>query len=79
MLVKQQKADAAGGEQTPKPDSPPRQAAEKTAHVQSIEEELRQRLSVKLEIKLRAKEKGQFILHFETNDDFERIVSALQT
>ncbi|MFN4261800.1 MAG: ParB/RepB/Spo0J family partition protein [Gemmataceae bacterium] len=51
---------------------------EKTPHVQDIEDELRQLLAVKLEIKLRDTHKGQFILNFESNDDFERIVEALR-
>ncbi len=52
---------------------------EKTAHVQSIEDELRQKLALKIEIKVKDKDKGQLILNFESNDDFERIVEALRT
>jgi ParB family chromosome partitioning protein len=51
---------------------------EKTAHVQGIEEELKQKLSTHVEIKLRARDKGQFVLRFETNDDFERILEVLR-
>ena len=54
-----------------------REPAEKTAHVKGIEDDLRQRLAVRVEIKVKAKEKGQIVIGFETNDDFERIVSAL--
>jgi len=50
---------------------------EKTAHVQSLENDLRQRLAVKIEIKLKDRDKGQVILNFESNDDFERLVGAL--
>jgi len=49
----------------------------KTPHVQSIEDDLRQRLATRVEIRLRARDKGQIVLHFESNDDFERILSAL--
>lgn len=49
---------------------------EKTEHVVSLENDLRQRLSCKVEIKLKAREKGQIVIGFETNDDFERIVGA---
>lgn len=49
---------------------------EKTEHVVSLENDLRQRLACKVEIKLRAREKGQIVIGFETNDDFERIVGA---
>jgi ParB family chromosome partitioning protein len=51
---------------------------EKTAHVQGIEDELRQRLATRVEIRLRAKDKGQIILAFESNDDFERLLEALR-
>jgi ParB family chromosome partitioning protein len=53
-------------------------APEKTAHVQGIEDELRQKLATKVEIKLRAKDRGQILLSFESNDDFERILEALR-
>jgi ParB family chromosome partitioning protein len=51
---------------------------EKTTHVQGIEDELRQKLGVRLEIRVKSKEKGQFVLHFESNDDFERLVEVLR-
>jgi ParB family transcriptional regulator, chromosome partitioning protein len=52
--------------------------AEKTAHVVSVENELRERLAVKVEIKVKAQERGQIVIGFETNDDFERIIDALR-
>jgi ParB family transcriptional regulator, chromosome partitioning protein len=51
---------------------------EKTAHVLGIETEFRSKLSTKFEIKLKAKDKGQIIINFESNDDFERIVETLR-
>jgi len=51
---------------------------EKTAHVQGIEDELRQRLATRVEIRLRAKDRGQIVLNFESNDDFERLVETLR-
>ena len=50
----------------------------KTAHVESLETELRQRLSTRVEIKVKAKDRGQIVIGFDTNDDFERIVDALR-
>ena len=50
--------------------------AEKTAHVVGLENDLRDRLSCKVEIKLKAKERGQIVIGFETGDDFDRIVGA---
>jgi ParB family chromosome partitioning protein len=52
--------------------------AEKSAHVRGVEDELRQKLGVKVEIRLKAKERGQVVLGFESNDDFERLLEALR-
>src|SRR5262249_9123785 len=56
----------------------PKAPVEKTAHVKSIEDELRQKVGLKIEIKVKAKEKGQILLSFENNDDFERAVELLR-
>src|SRR5260370_10871224 len=64
-LVKEQKSEPVA--------ATPKAAREKTTHVQSIEDELRQTLGTRVEIRLRSKDKGQFILGFESNDDFERL------
>jgi ParB family chromosome partitioning protein len=74
LLVKQQKAEAAA----PAAEKAPREPAEKTAHVKGIEDDLRRRLAVRVEIKVKAKDKGQLVIGFESNDDFERIVEALK-
>ena len=57
---------------------PSRAPVEKTAHVKGLEDDLRQRLAVKIEIKVKAKDKGQIVIGFDSNDDFERIIQALQ-
>lgn len=51
---------------------------EKTAHVRGLEDELRQRLATRLEIRLRGKDKGQIVIQFDSNDDFERILEILR-
>jgi ParB family chromosome partitioning protein len=51
---------------------------EKTSHVKAIEDELRQRLTTKVEIRLKAKDRGQIVLGFETNDDFMRLLDYLR-
>jgi ParB family chromosome partitioning protein len=75
QLVKQQKQepadDSSSGWREPA-------GAEKTAHVVSLENELKQKLAVRVEIRVRAKDKGQIVIGFESNDDFERIVEALK-
>jgi ParB family transcriptional regulator, chromosome partitioning protein len=65
-------AVAGGGEAVAKA------AAEKTAHVQAIEDELRQRLATRVTIKLKAKDKGQVVIGFDSTDDFERIVETFR-
>jgi len=72
-LIKQQRGEAPSLDETEKTASP-----EKTEHVQAIEDELRQKLAMRVAIKLRGKEKGQIVLNFESNDDFERLLDVLR-
>lgn len=78
MLIKQQKTDGAPkpAEEKNEPEREPESA--KTAHVQAIEDELRRKLATKLEIRLKAKDRGQIVIGFECNDDFERVVEVLR-
>ncbi len=80
LLVKQQRLEAAAAATADVADEEPAERAapaEKTAHVKGIEDDLRQRLAVKIEIKVKAKDRGQIVIAFDSNDDFERIVGAL--
>jgi ParB family chromosome partitioning protein len=72
-LLKQPKSEADGANPSAGKSLP-----EKTAHVQAIETELRQGLATKVEIKLRAKDKGQIVLTFESEDDFQRLLEVLR-
>jgi ParB family chromosome partitioning protein len=63
-----------------KPDelaSAPSPAVRKTRHVQALQEELCQRLGTKVDIRLKAKDRGQIVIDFANNDDFERVVTVL--
>jgi len=60
------------------PTSSPRTVVEKTSHVSSVENELRQRLACRVEIKVKAKDKGQIVIAFDSNDDFERLIDTLR-
>jgi ParB family chromosome partitioning protein len=71
-LVKEQKAEAAPSR------SNGSAAPEKTSHVVSIEDELRHALATRVEIRIKGKDKGQIILAFESNDDFERLLEVLR-
>jgi ParB family chromosome partitioning protein len=46
--------------------------------VQSIEDELRQKLGLRVEIRVKGTDRGQVVLSFESNDDFERLVEVLR-
>jgi ParB family chromosome partitioning protein len=70
-LVKPQKSEAPAS-------SPTRQVHEKTSHVQSIEDELRQKLATRVEVRLKEKDRGQIVLTFDSNDDFERLLEVLR-
>lgn len=52
--------------------------AEKTDHVLSLEQQFRDLLGLKVEIRLKTAESGQFIIDFSTNDDFERLTRFLR-
>src|SRR5262249_43749884 len=71
-LLKQPPAEP----ETPR-ESEPKSPPEPTAHVRGILDELRQKLTVKVDIKLRDKDKGQIVLSFEANDAFERLMEVL--
>jgi len=51
---------------------------EKTAHVKSLEDELRQHLATPVEIRLKAKDKGHIVIRFDSNDDFMRLIELLR-
>ena len=78
QIVKQHKADAQNEQQVPLAEEAKPEIVEKTVHVQGIEDDLRRKLAVKFEIKVKGKDKGQIIIGFESNDDFERIVDTLR-
>jgi ParB family chromosome partitioning protein len=66
------------GEEKPAGSNGGKSAPEKTAHVIGIEDELRQKLGMRVEVRLKAKDRGQIILGFESNDDFERALEVLR-
>lgn len=52
--------------------------AELTPHVRSLQDQLREQLAAKIEIKLKKQDAGQIVIHFGSNDDFERIIGRLR-
>jgi ParB family chromosome partitioning protein len=49
-----------------------------TNHLLSLQDQLRDWLGAKVEIKLKGKEAGKIVIEFATNDDFERLLSLLR-
>jgi ParB family chromosome partitioning protein len=50
----------------------------RTAHIDSLEQQLCEMLGTKVQIKQRRKEAGQIVIDFRSNDDFERILGFLR-
>lgn len=55
-----------------------RASIEPTSHVLSLQDQLRDQLGAKVEIRLSGKDKGKIIIQFGSNADFERIVRQLR-
>jgi ParB family chromosome partitioning protein len=66
---------AESGDGSPRP--PRKENPYRTSHVENLEAVLRERLATKVEIRLRAKERGQILIDFASNDDFDRIIEAV--
>jgi ParB family chromosome partitioning protein len=78
-FLKQSAAEEKAASQGPAEGGPSgRSGPEKTAHVVGVEDELRQKLGMKVEIRVKGKERGQIVFNFESNDDFERMVDLLR-
>jgi ParB family chromosome partitioning protein len=73
FLREQREQPAAPADGEPKPA-----AEEKTTHVKGLEDELRQKLATRVEIRIRGKDRGQIVLRFESNDDFMRLLEVLR-
>jgi ParB family chromosome partitioning protein len=78
QIVKLQRSEAIAAAVASTEPPSRREPLEKTAHVKGLEDELRQRLAVKVEIRVKAKDQGQIVIAFDSNDDFERIMEALK-
>lgn len=51
----------------------------RTSHVAELEATLRECLRTQVEIRLQAKDRGQIVVDFANNDEFERIVELIQS
>ena len=55
-----------------------KQKPELTPHVISLQDQIREKLAAKVEVKLKKADAGQIVIHFGSNEDFERIVGRLR-
>jgi ParB family transcriptional regulator, chromosome partitioning protein len=76
--AKKDKGDNSASDEKQKSERPVKDAVAKTNHVMAIENELRQKLLLRVEIKLSGADRGQLVVRFENNDDFERLVEILR-
>ncbi len=76
-LVRDNKATAAT-ETVPSEKETAEPGDERTSHIKSMENDIRQRLATHVEIKIRGKDKGQIVIRFESNDDFMRVMEVLR-
>lgn len=77
---KEEPQDAKPGDSESDPATLPIEQAEdsRTAHVASLEEQLRDLLGVKVTIKLSGKDAGTVMIPFASNDEFERILKTVR-
>jgi ParB family chromosome partitioning protein len=59
------------------PDDGPATLPMRSDHLESLEQELREVLGTKIELKVGPKHKGKIIIHFGNNDEFERIQKTI--
>jgi ParB family transcriptional regulator, chromosome partitioning protein len=75
-LVREQKEARSSPHTEKEPGEPA--ADDRSSHIKSMENDIRQRLATHVEIKIRGKDKGQIVISFETNDDFMRVMDVLR-
>lgn len=60
------------------PDSPADNTSAKSNHVVSLENDLRHRFGTRVEIMPEGSDRGRVVIHFQSHDDFERVLALLQ-
>lgn len=76
LSVRQVEAAVAGEKPIPGEPAAPRisTAPAKSNHVLSLEQRIREAVGAKVEIKLRAKDRGRLVIHFNSNDEFKQLM-----
>lgn len=57
---------------------PPKEESAASNHIRSLQLQLQQQLGLKVEIRTSGKAQGKVVIHFQSNDDFGRIVKSLR-
>jgi ParB family transcriptional regulator, chromosome partitioning protein len=73
-ILRGENADTISIESAKKQNAP----AERTSHVDSLEQQLRDTLGLKVQIKLKTSDSGQVIIDFSSNADFDRITRFIR-
>ncbi|NQV24464.1 MAG: ParB/RepB/Spo0J family partition protein [Rhodopirellula sp.] len=73
-ILRGEKPDTISIETAKQPKAP----IERTAHIDSLEKQLRDILGLKVQIKLKSSDAGQVTIDFNSNDDFDRITRLLR-
>ena len=73
-ILRGERADTISIETAKKQKSAP----ERTSHIDSLEQQLRDTLGLKVQIKLKSNESGQVIIDFGSNADFDRITRLMR-
>jgi len=77
LSVRQVESAVAGEKPAPgQPSTPTPTAKAKSNHVLAIEQRIREAVGAKVEIKLRGKDRGRLILHFNSNDEFRHLMEV---
>lgn len=80
-MVRETLQSGANAQQSPAGEGAPTESASKpevSNHVLSLQGSLRDLLGAKIDIRLKKNDAGQIVIHFGSNDDFERIVGKLR-
>ena len=59
-------------------NAPQKKTTESSNHVLSLQDQLRELLGMKVDIRLRSRQAGRVVVHFESNEDFERLFRSLR-
>ena len=75
LSVRQVESAVAGEKPAPgQPPTPTPTSKAKSNHVLAIEQRIREAVGAKVEIKLRGKDRGRLIIHFNSNDEFRHLM-----